>query len=573
MGKVQGCPECAGDSSGGPSPTECRGMLLRCPTRNETRCVLFDTLFGTNSAPILLIDPDSDGAIVEVNSKACEFYGYSRDVFRQLHVWDINALGRSVLTVMREISSWDGGHHPQRFRHRMADGTTRDVQVYAGPIDLADQRLLLCIVEDITAVIEAEQFSRLLLESVNLGVCGTDTAGNFTFVNTEAVRAFGFQHASEIIKLGVERFLGAAGCAEAGEARQIMEAISTGKPLNAFECWLRRGNGVAFPVRLVVSPIRVGDVVNGAVLSFSDLTRQREREDQVSDLINALPGVVFQTVMSPSGQFGTPYFNEAAAGFLGIPKGGDLGTAGVLSGFLTPEDWVGLLGSLRRAARHLKSWEREFQIKRPEGGKWLLGRARTRRRSDGSVVLNGVLLDITDRKGLERRLEEAALTDSLTDLRNRRFFEQAMKDAAASQLRTGAAYSLAIFDIDYFKQLNDGYGHDAGDDTLRRVARVLKERSRATDCVARWGGEEFALLMPQTTSDLAAAIADDIRCRVADGDGIRVSVSVGVGEIRPGEELNAFFRRVDAALYRAKAAGRNRVETAGLAEADERASA
>lgn len=546
-------------------------MLLRCPTRNETRCVLFDTLFGTNSAPILLIDPGNDGAIVEVNSKACEFYGYSREAFRQLHVWDINTLGRSVLTVMREISSWAGGHHPQRFRHRMADGTTRDVQVYAGPIDLVDQRLLLCIVEDITAVIEAEQFSRLLLESVNLGVCGTDTAGNFTFVNTEAVRAFGFQHASEMIKLGVERFLGAAGCAEAGEARQIMEAISSGKPLNAFECWLRRGNGVAFPVRLVVSPIRVGDVVNGAVLSFSDLTREREREDQVSDLINSLPGVVFQTVMSPSGVFGAPYFNEAAAGFLGIAPADDLGSPGVLSSLLTPTDWIGLLGSLRRAARNLRSWEHEFQINRPEGGKWLLGRARARRRVDGSVVLNGVLLDITDRKGLEHRLQEAALTDPLTGLRNRRSFERALRDAASSQLRSGAAYSLAIFDIDYFKQLNDSYGHDVGDDTLRRVARVLKERSRAIDCVARWGGEEFALLMPQMTVDLAAAIADDIRYRVAEDGENRVSVSVGVGEIRSGEELNAFFRRVDAALYRAKAGGRNRVETASLPEADERA--
>ncbi|MCM5558461.1 diguanylate cyclase [Pleomorphomonas sp. JP5] len=539
-------------------------MLLRCPTLNDTRCILFDTLFGTNSAPILLIDPESEGAVVDANKKALEFYGYSRDEFRQLHVYDINTLGRAVLAVMREISSWSGGHYPQRFRHRLADGTVRDVHVYAGPIDLVDRKLLLCVVQDITEVIEGEQFNRLLLESVNVGVCGIDNAGAFTFVNPEAVRAFGFLHESEVIKLDIRRFLGTADRPMDGEAHRVLEAAATGAAVQGLECTMRREDGTLFPVRLVASPIRVGDEVKGAVLSFTDLTRERQREDEVADLMNAIPGAVFRAVMKPRGEIEITYFNGAARSLLGLADGDDPTSPAVLSPLLTRPGWVGLVRSLRGAARRLGAWEREFPIGGMGEGKWLLGRASTRRQPNGDVVFNGVLLDITDRKLLEARLEDAALTDPLTGLANRRRFEIALKESERLHATTGSPYSLIVIDIDHFKQLNDRYGHGAGDDTLRCLADTLRLRSRQSDCVARWGGEEFVLLLPATTMGLASALASDIRSAVTEArlsaDGL--SVSIGVGEVVLGEDAGAFFRRVDAALYRAKANGRDRVELA-----------
>ncbi|WP_370674638.1 diguanylate cyclase [Pleomorphomonas sp. PLEO] len=553
-----------GDLSSACSTPECSGMLLHCPTKNETRCIVFDTLFGTNAAPILLIDPEADGAVVDANKKALEFYGYSREAFRKLHVWDINTLGRSVLPVLREISSWAGGHYPQRFRHRLADGTIRDVQVYAGPVQLIDRKLLLCVVQDITAVIEAEQFNRLLLESVNVGVCGIDNAGAFTFVNPEAVRAFGLLHESEVIKLGIHRFLGGTDEGIDSDAQRIVQAATTEPSAQGAECLMRRADGTPFPVRLLASPIRVGDKVQGAVLSFTDLTKQREREDQVADLINSIPGIVFQAVMTPNGHFSPTYFNAEASGFLGISQDADLTSPEVLSSFLPRSGWFGLLRSLKRSARGLHPWEREFQIRGRDGGKWLLGRAKTRLQPNGEVGFMGVLLDITDRKHLEARLEEAALTDSLTGLKNRRYFEQTLQSSAVQHSDYGRPYSLMVIDIDHFKQLNDRYGHGVGDDMLCHVADILRLRSRGTDCVARWGGEEFAVLLPETELGLASTVANDIRSLVAEAafsaDGL--SISVGVGEVVTGEDADAFFRRVDAALYRAKANGRNRVELA-----------
>ncbi len=562
--------ERCGSLSGGDKLTSacsgagCTGLLLHCPTMNETRCVIFDTLFGTNSAPILLIDPENDGAIVDANKKALEFYGYSREALQKLHVWDINTLGRSVLPVMREISSWSGGHYPQRFRHRLADGTIRDVQVYAGPIQLIDRRLLLCVVQDITAVIEAEQFNRLLLESVNVGVCGVDIAGAFTFVNPEAVRAFGVRHESEIIKLGIERFVGGSLATPEGEAQEILQAATAGIALQSFECVMRRADGTPFPAWLVASPIRVGGEVQGAVLSFTDLTREREREEEVADLMNSIPGIVFQAAMTVEGRLRATYFNEAAKGFLGLSNDVNLTSPKVLASFFGRSEWAGVLRSLKVAARSMMSWEQEFQIAARGSRKWLLGRAKTRRLPSGEIGFTGVLLDITDRKELEARLEEAALTDSLTGLKNRRHFEQALQTSAERHRRLGRSYSLMIVDIDHFKKLNDRYGHDAGDDTLRHLSDILRLRAREIDCVARWGGEEFAVLMPDTSFEFASAQANELRRLVASSASpvAGLTISIGVGEVRKGEEPNTFFRRVDAALYRAKANGRNRVELA-----------
>ncbi|ACJ01265.1 sensor domain-containing diguanylate cyclase [Rhodospirillum centenum] len=542
----------------------------------------FDALFATNAAPILLIDPERDGAIVDVNPKAAEFYGHSRERFRTLHVWDINTLDRSVLPVMREISSWSGGHYPQRFRHRMADGSLRDVQVYAGPIQLQGRRLLLCIIHDVTAVIEAELFNRLLLESVQDGVCGVDLLGNVTFVNPAAVQAFGYSHESELMRGGIGRFLVPGGTGAA--AHPVLQVAATGSPVRDLECPLFRQDGSPFPARITASPVRGRDGVVGVVVSFCDLTEEKERDARVTDLTNSLPGAVFQAEIRPDGRVLPTYFSSAANTLVGLPPGADLTMPGVLAGAMSRKQWIGVLYGLRRAAREGVAWDQEFHVHPPEAGtdgaggadpapgRWLLGRARPRPRPDGTVSINGVLLDITERKRLEASLEQAALNDPLTGVWNRRRFEQALEEAAARALRYGRPFSLLLIDIDHFKQFNDTHGHALGDRALQMVAGVLAGRSRQVDCLARWGGEEFSLLLPETDAVSAQALASDLRRAVAAlsiadvgpgdvGPG-GVTVSIGVGQATPGESIDALFRRVDAALYRAKAAGRNQVHLA-----------
>jgi diguanylate cyclase (GGDEF)-like protein len=174
-------------------------------------------------------------------------------------------------------------------------------------------------------------------------------------------------------------------------------------------------------------------------------------------------------------------------------------------------------------------------------------------------------MEIESRVHVEALLGEAALTDALTGLLNRRAMMEMLGQAAAMLKPGEVGMSVILADIDYFKRVNDLYGHTAGDDVLAAVADVLRES--ATDQlqhnVARWGGEEFLILLPGTRLAGACKRAEQIRHVVANArigeDGLRVSLSLGVSEMFAGERLDDCLRRADQALYKAKDAGRNTV--------------
>lgn len=161
-----------------------------------------------------------------------------------------------------------------------------------------------------------------------------------------------------------------------------------------------------------------------------------------------------------------------------------------------------------------------------------------------------------------------ALTDALTGVANRKQFDQRLREASANAMEAGAPLAVMLMDIDRFKDFNDRYGHDTGDEVLKLVARHLREHVKGKDLPARFGGEEFAVILPDTRLADAVRLADQIRAhlshrqvthrstqRVYD----RVTVSVGVASYQYGEPLADLLRRTDDALYAAKRAGRNRV--------------
>ncbi|WP_230351197.1 sensor domain-containing diguanylate cyclase [Lelliottia sp. WAP21] len=122
----------------------------RSATYQRKKQGFFARFFLTNSAPMLLIDPGRDGQIVDANLAALNFYGYTAEDMCSKHTWEINTLGRNILPMMTEIARLPGGHKPLNFVHRLADGSTRHVQTYAGPIEIYGEKLMLCIIHDIT---------------------------------------------------------------------------------------------------------------------------------------------------------------------------------------------------------------------------------------------------------------------------------------------------------------------------------------------------------------------------------------------------------------------------------------
>ncbi len=187
----------------------------------------------------------------------------------------------------------------------------------------------------------------------------------------------------------------------------------------------------------------------------------------------------------------------------------------------------------------------------------------------GRPALLGTVVDITERKAVQAKLHEMATTDALTELNNRRSFLDLAKQDIRRAKRYGRKVSLIMFDADHFKEINDTCGHDVGDAALRHLAQVSAEMVREIDILGRIGGEEFAILMPETGVEQAILAADRLRGAIAesrvpiellDGGELHVTVSVGVAELGPDDDLTELMKLADNALYRAKSVGRNRVE-------------
>jgi len=188
------------------------------------------------------------------------------------------------------------------------------------------------------------------------------------------------------------------------------------------------------------------------------------------------------------------------------------------------------------------------------------------------VVLVTILLAVNH---YQKRLELVATTDSLTGLLNRQAFEILFRQSILDVDRTGRPLSAIMFDIDLFKRINDTQGHLAGDLVLKTIAGIAKGSVRENDIVARWGGEEFMILLRDCPLEVACKVAENLRAAVADHEFAfnkmqdPVTISLGVAEYALQETQSSFFLRADRALYEAKDGGRNRIHVSPASQAHE----
>ncbi|RLJ71193.1 diguanylate cyclase (GGDEF)-like protein [Hydrogenivirga caldilitoris] len=165
-------------------------------------------------------------------------------------------------------------------------------------------------------------------------------------------------------------------------------------------------------------------------------------------------------------------------------------------------------------------------------------------------------------KQKEKELKELALRDPLTGLPNRRILMDFLGFEINRANRKGTPLSIAFVDIDDFKQINDTYGHLVGDRVLKALSGILKKNLRSTDLVGRYGGEEFLIIMPETDLKTAVKVMERLRKRIEETHFEpvgRVSVSIGITELRAGDDMNSVLGRADEKLYQAKREGKNRV--------------
>lgn len=226
---------------------------------------------------------------------------------------------------------------------------------------------------------------------------------------------------------------------------------------------------------------------------------------------------------------------------------------------------------IRRILEREGQWQGELRKRRRDGEVYLEEASINAVRSDDDELIHyvGVSTDVTGVRNLRHRADH----DPLTRLYNRYVFQQHLDEEIRRTERYGGAFSLIMFDLDHFKTVNDRYGHDVGDQVLRLVSTLAAEEVRDADILARWGGEEFMILLPETDIDSAGVVAERVRARIAstnfEGSG-GVTISLGMAGYQAGESGEMLIHRVDSALYQAKASGRNRAEQSehGVPEAD-----
>lgn len=251
--------------------------------------------------------------------------------------------------------------------------------------------------------------------------------------------------------------------------------------------------------------------------------------------------------------------------FAALTAAASSGSSESYSGLMTIGDYAGKTRSLRgrvwRTATGIRVLA-EYDIAELEK----LNDAMLDLNRESSVAQHTLARANVTLKQREVQIVEASLTDALTGVGNRRRLDQALATEISRVRRTGGTLSAIMADIDHFKRVNDDYGHGAGDKVLARLGATFRTQTRPTDIVARFGGEEFVVLMPHTGLAQAASKAEQLRNAVA-AECIEplprpVTSSFGVAELSRGEDGDSFLARADAALYRAKEGGRNRVATA-----------
>jgi diguanylate cyclase (GGDEF)-like protein/PAS domain S-box-containing protein len=428
------------------------------------------------------------------------------------------------------------------------------------------------------------QLRGVLDAATQVAIIATDLRGIISTFNAGAEQMLGYSSAQAVGHMTLENLH----LPRELEARSAELSARYGKPIptcqamlveggeegghEAREWTLVRHDGSHLTVNMLAAPVldEQGLWVGHLAICIDITERKRVHEalaarDLLLKKLSAhVPGGIYQFKMEFDGRFSVIYASDGMRDIYELEPEVLLLNAEAVFARIHPQDARRVRASILASADTLSPWREEYRVQLPERGlRWVRGEATPEELPGGGVLWHGYISDISDLKRVEEELRALSVTDSLTGIHNRRYFQERLTTEMARVERGGGELSVIMLDIDHFKRINDQHGHAVGDRVLQAVCERIGGRLRRTDVFCRLGGEEFMVLCPDIDGEQAHVLAVELwqglRSAPIGEVGI-VTASFGIASWKAGEGADALLLRADSGVYAAKQAGRDRVE-------------